>query len=148
MMFLQKYTERGGGCAKTTHFCMFCSCINKFWHEGEPGGCDGCRREGIVYDGNGIQLCLHHDHVTPEKYARQQQRHAVLEQLLRGKWPNRKKPQWEDLAGLRLACVARCVPGHKNLDGHPAYKPGDVGQIAKMTISQCNAWLDQRCAGM
>jgi hypothetical protein len=22
MMFLQKYTERGGGCAKTTHFCI------------------------------------------------------------------------------------------------------------------------------
>ncbi len=42
MMFLQKFTGRGGGCTKTTHFCMFCSCINKFRQEGEPGGCDGC----------------------------------------------------------------------------------------------------------
>ncbi len=48
MMFLPKFTGRGGGCAKTTHFCMFRSCINKFRHEGEPGGCDGCRSAGTT----------------------------------------------------------------------------------------------------
>ena len=40
MMFLHKFTERGGCCASTTHFCMFCSCMSKFRNEGEPGGCD------------------------------------------------------------------------------------------------------------
>jgi len=148
MMFLQKFTGRGGGCAKTTHFCMFCSCINKFRHEGEPGGCDACRRAGTVYDDNGLQSCRHHDHITPEKQARQQQRHAHLEQVLRGKWPARKKPLWEDLAGLRLACIERCVPGHTDLDGRPAYKAGDIGKIGRMTIAGCNAWLDRRCAGI
>jgi hypothetical protein len=148
MMFLQKFTGRGGGCAKTTHFCMFCSCINKFRHEGEPGGCDRCRSAGMVYDDNGLQLCRHHDHITPEKRARQQQRHAHLEQVLRGKWPARKKPLWEDQAGLRLACIERCVPGHTDLDGRPAYKAGDIRKIGRMTIAACNAWLDRRCAGI
>ena len=48
MMFLHKFTERGGCCASTTHFCMFCSCMSKFRNEGEPGGCDACRGDGIV----------------------------------------------------------------------------------------------------
>jgi hypothetical protein len=55
MMFLHKFTERGGCCAPTTHFCMFCSSMSKFRNEGEPGGCDACRRDGIVYDTNGLQ---------------------------------------------------------------------------------------------
>ena len=45
MMFLQKFTGHGGGCASTTHFCMYCSCISKFRHEGEPGGCEDCRQK-------------------------------------------------------------------------------------------------------
>ncbi len=36
IMFLQKFTGHVGGCASTTHFCMFCSCISKFRHEGQP----------------------------------------------------------------------------------------------------------------
>jgi hypothetical protein len=37
LMFLQKFTRHGGCCATTTHFCMFCSCMSKFRHEGQPG---------------------------------------------------------------------------------------------------------------
>jgi hypothetical protein len=85
MMFLHKFTERGGRCASTTRFCMFCSCMSKFRHESEPGGCDGCRRDNKVYDANGMQICIHHDMVTPEKKASQLQRQAVLAELLRGK---------------------------------------------------------------
>ena len=66
MMFLQKFTGHGGGCASTTHFCMFCSCISKFRHEGQPGGCEDCRSKRIVYDKRGLQVCLHHDVITPE----------------------------------------------------------------------------------
>jgi hypothetical protein len=54
MMFLHKFTGRGGCCASTTNFCMFCSCRSKFRHQGEPGGCDSCRRDGKVYDTNGV----------------------------------------------------------------------------------------------
>jgi hypothetical protein len=43
MMFLHKFTRHGGCCATTTHFCMFCSCMSKFRHEGQPGGCEDCR---------------------------------------------------------------------------------------------------------
>ena len=28
MMFLQNFTGHGGGCASTTHFCMFCNCMS------------------------------------------------------------------------------------------------------------------------
>ena len=147
MMFLHKFTERGGCCASTTRFCMFCSCMSKFCHEGEPGGCDGCRRDNKVYDANGMQICIHHDMVTPGKKARQVQRQAVLAELLRGKRPARKKPIWEDLAGLRRACLDRCVPGSTNLDGSLAFKPADLHAIPKMSVAKCEAWLDQRCDG-
>jgi hypothetical protein len=73
MMFLHKFTGCGGCCASTTNFCMICSCMSKFHHESEPGGCDSCRRDGIVYDADGLQVCLYHDMVTPEKKARQRQ---------------------------------------------------------------------------
>ena len=148
MMFLHKFTDRGGCCATTTHFCMFCSCMSKFRHEGEPGGCDECRRARQVYDDQGFQICIHHDHVTPDKKARQLQRQGQLEQLLRGKMPPRKKPVWENLTSLQRACLDRCVPGSTTLDGRPAYKPKDLDKIPKMTIAQCNAWLDQRCEGL
>ena len=148
MMFLHKFTDRGGCCATTTHFCMFCSCMSKFRHEGEPGGCDECRRARQVYDDQGFQICIHHDHVTPDKKARQLQRQGQLEQLLRGKMPPRKKPVWENLTSLQRACLDRCVPGSTTLDGRPAYKPKDLEKIPKMTIAQCNAWLDQRCEGL
>ncbi len=58
-----------------------------------------------------------------------------------------RKPIWGDKAGLRLACIERCVPGHTNLDGRVAYNPRDLENIPKWTISQCNAWLDKRCSG-
>ena len=148
MMFLHKFTGRGGGCATSIHFCMMCSCISKFRNEGEPGGCDGCRRDKKVYDTNGLPICIHHDVLTPEKRARQKQRQAQLEGILRGKQPPRKKPLWEDLAGLQLACIERCVPGHTNLDGRLAYNPADLNKFPTMTTAQCNAWLDARCEGI
>jgi hypothetical protein len=147
MMFLHKFTERGDCCAATTHFCMFCSCMSKYRHEGEPGGCDDCRRDGKVYDDNGLQICLHHDHLTHEKKARPIRRQVHLQELLRGKLPRRKKTLWEDLPGLRLACLERCVPGHTTLDGRLAYHENDLNKIPRMTIAQCMAWLDQRCEG-
>jgi hypothetical protein len=48
---------------------MFCSCMSKFRHEGQPGGCDACRRSGTVYDENGIHICLYHDVITLERTA-------------------------------------------------------------------------------
>ena len=75
------------------------------------------------------------------------QRQSQLEQLLRGKMPPRKKPVWENLTSLQRACLDRCVPGSTTLDVRPAYKPKDLEKIPKMTIAQCNAWLDQRCEG-
>ena len=122
--------------------------MSKFRNEGEPGGCDACRRDGIVYDTKGLQICLCHDMLTPEKKARQVQRKLELEELLRGKVPLRKKPIWEDKAGLVRACLERCVPGVTNLDGSLAYRAGDLTKIPKMSIPKLNAWLDQRCEGI
>lgn len=147
MMFLHKFMEHGGCSAQTTHFCMFCSAMSKFRHEGQPGGCAKCRRAGKVYDTNGFQICLHHDVLSPQERQRQQQRHSYLQRLLSGKFPPRKKPIWGDKADLLLACIDRCVPGHTNLDGRVAYNPRDLENIPKWTISQCNAWLDKRCSG-
>jgi hypothetical protein len=86
--------------------------------------------------------------MTPEKKARQLQRLVQLEELLRGKLPPRKKPLWEDLTGLRRACLERCVPGSTNLDGSLAFKQSDLTAIPRMIVAKCNAWLDQRCEGM
>ena len=62
--------------------------------------------------------------------------------------PLRKKPIWEDKAGLRLACLKSCVPGLRTLDGRPAYDPEDVERIKRMTVTQCEAWLNARFEGM
>ena len=147
MSFLHKFTGVGGGCYSTTHFCMFCSCMSKFRNEGEPGGCERCRLAGCVYDDKGLQKCLHHDHATVGRKERQRVRHEHLRRKLSGKMPLTKKPIWEDLAALRLACLERCVPGLTTLDGLPAYKVEDLERIPNMTIAQCNAWLNERFEG-
>jgi hypothetical protein len=80
MMFLQKFTGHGGGCGTTTFLCMFCSCMSKFRHEGQPGGCE-------VYDKQGLQICLHHDVVTPERLLAQRERlvHFLYERSQHGR---------------------------------------------------------------
>ena len=87
MMFLQKFTGHGGGCATTTFFCMFCSCMSKFRHEGQPGGCEDCRNKHKVYDKQGLQICLHHDVVTPERLLAQRERlvHFLYERSQHGR---------------------------------------------------------------
>jgi hypothetical protein len=147
MSFLHKFTGQGGGSASTTHFCMFCSCMSKFRNQGEPGGCERCRLAGSVYDDKGIQLCLHHDHATEERKERQRVRLNHLRDKLSGKLPFLKKPVWEDKAGLRLACMKRCVPDLRTLDGRPAYDPEDVERLKTMTVTQCEAWLSARFEG-
>ena len=96
----------------------------------------------------GLQICLCHDMVTPDKKARQLARKLELEELLRGKVPLLKKPMWEDKAGLQRACLERCVPGVTNLDGSLSYRAGDLTAIPKMSIAKLNAWLDRRCDGI
>jgi hypothetical protein len=148
MMFLQKFTGHGGGCATTTFFCMFCSCMSKFRHEGQPGGCEDCRNKHKVYDKQGLQICLHHDVVTPERLLAQRARLVHLKDKLSGTFPLRKKPAWENLHGLRQACLDRCIPGVTNKDGHNAYDPRDIGKIPTMNITACEAWLNERTEGM
>ena len=147
MMFLQKFTGHGGGCASTTHFCMFCSCMSKFRHEGQPGGCEDCRNRRQVYDNQGLQICLHHDVITPERLLAQRARLRHLNDKLSGTFPARKKPAWENLHGLREACLQRCVPGVTNKDGQDAYDPRDIVAIASMNTKACEAWLNERTEG-
>ena len=147
MMFLHKFTERGGCCASTTFFCMFCSCMSKFRHEGQPGGCDACKLEGTAYDDKGIFACIHHDMMTPERTKAFQDRLVFLQNKLQGKIPKRKKPVWGDLAGLRKACLERCVPGVTNKDGHDAYNVRDKTKLNTMNTTACEAWLNQRTDG-
>ncbi len=97
MMFLHKFTERGECCATTTFFCMFCSRMSKFRHEGQPGGCDACKMEGTVYNDKGIFACIHYDMMTPERTQAFQDRLAFLQNKLQGKVPKRKKPVWGTL---------------------------------------------------
>ena len=148
MMFLHKFTERGGCCASTTFFCMFCSCMSKFRHEGQPGGCDACKLEGTAYDDKGVFACIHHDMMTPERTKAFQDRRVFLQNKLQGKIPKRKKPVWGDLAGLRKACLERCVPGVTNKDGHDAYNVRDKTKLNTMNTTACEAWLNQRTEGM
>jgi hypothetical protein len=147
MMFLQKFTGHGGGCATTTHFCMFCSCMSKFRHEGQPGGCEDCRSRRQVYDNNGLQICLHHDVITPERLIEQRSRLQYLKDKLSGTFPARKKPVWENLQGLREACLQRCVPGVTNKDGQDAYDPRHITEIPTMNTKACEAWLNERTEG-
>ena len=147
MMFLHKFTRHGGCCATTTHFCMFCSCMSKFRHEGQPGGCEDCRNIRKVYDANGLQICLHHDVITPDILVAQRARLVHLQNKLRGNYPPRKKPVWEDLHGLRLACLQRCFDGITNKDGRNAYDPRDKIKIPTMNTKECEAWLNERTEG-
>ena len=147
LMFLQKFTGHGGGCATTTHFCMFCSCMSKFRHEGQPGGCEDCRSRRQVYDNNGLQICLHHDVITPERLLAQRARLRHLNDKLSGTFPARKKPVWENLQGLREACLQRCVPGVTNKDGQDAYDPRHITEIPTMNTKACEAWLNERTEG-
>ena len=147
MMYLQKFTGHGGGCATTTYFCMFCSCMSKFRHEGQPGGCEDCRNRRKVYDNKGVQICLHHDVITPEVLIEQRARLAYLKEKLGRSYPLSKKPVWENLQGLRQACLDRCVQGVKNKDGQDAYDPRDIAKISTMNIKACEAWLNERTEG-
>jgi hypothetical protein len=97
--------------------------MSKFRNQGEPGGCERFRLAGSVYDDKGIQQCPHHDHAIEERKERQLVRLNHLKEKLSGKMPWTKKPVWENKAGLRLACLKRCVPGIRTLDGPPAYDP-------------------------
>jgi hypothetical protein len=126
---------------------MFCSCMSKFRHEGQPGGCEDCHNRRQVYDNNGLQICLHHDVITPERLMEQRGRLRHLKDKLSGTFPARKKPSWENLDGLREACLQRCVPGVTNKDGQDAYDPRDIVLIPSMNTKACEAWLNERTEG-
>ena len=121
--------------------------MSKFRHEGQPGGCDACKMEGTVYDDKGIFACIHHDMMTPERTQAFQDRLVFLQNKLQGKVPKRKKPVWADLAGLRQACLDRCVPGVTNKDGQDAYNVRDKTRFKTMNSTACEAWLNQRTEG-
>ena len=86
--------------------------------------------------------------VTPERLLAQRARLVHLKDKLSGTFPLRKKPAWENLHGLRQACLDRCIPGVTNKDGHNAYDPRDIGKIPTMNITACEAWLNERTEGM
>ncbi len=92
-----------------------------------------------MYDNNGLQICLHHDVITPERLIEQRARLQHLTDKLRGTLSARKKPVWENLHGLREACLQRCVPGVTNKDGKDAYDPRDIVAIPSMNTKAC--WL-------
>ena len=70
-----------------------------------------------------------------------------LQDKLRGSLSARKKPVWENLEGLRLACLERCVPGVTNKDGRDAYDPRDKQKLLEMNTKACVAWLNERTEG-
>jgi hypothetical protein len=85
--------------------------------------------------------------ITPERLIEQRARLRHLKEKLNGSLPARKKPAWENLHGLRQACLDRCVPGVTNKDGQDAYDPLDIGKIPTMNIKACEAWLNERTEG-
>jgi hypothetical protein len=100
-----------------------------------------------VYDKQGLQIFLHHDVVTPARLIEQRARLVHLQDKLQGTFSARKKPVWENLAGLRLACIERCVPGVTNKDGRDAYDPRDKDKLLEMNTKACVAWLNERTDG-
>ena len=135
MAFEHKFLQRGGGSAKTTHFCMFCSCCCHFRHKGYPGGCRLCRRRGTVYDEDtGVQKCLHHEACTPEFLEWKKQRYDELSQRIIVNIPESKIPTWESLGAYREEYWKRCKT------------PTDRAEFRKKTThAQLEKWLLKRC---
>ena len=135
MAFEHKFLRRGGGSAKTTHFCMFCSSTCHFRHKGYPGGCRKCRRLGTVYDEvTGVQKCLHHEPCKPEFLEWEKQRFEELSHRVSSNIPESKIPTWESVGALREECWKRCKT------------PTDRAEFRKKTThAQLEKWLLKRC---
>ena len=109
MAFEHKYLKRGGGSAKTTHFCMFCSCTSHERHKGYAGGCLKCRSLSVVYDEEtGVQQCLHHDVCKPAFLKWEEKRFEELTRRVARNIPMSKLPPWESVSALRGECWMRC----------------------------------------
>ncbi len=121
--------------------------MSKFRHEGQLGGCGDCQNRRKVYDNKGVQICLHHDVITPEVLIEQQAQLAHLKDKVGRSYHLSKKPVWENLEGLRQACLDRCVEAVKNKDGRAVYDPRDKSKISTMNIKACEAWLNERIEG-
>lgn len=142
LSFLHKYAQRGGSSHSATCFCMFCSCFRSFRHEGYPGGCWMCRRNGTVYGPDGLQQCKHHDPCTPEFLAWQTERYTELCELIPD-LPLSVLPAWESVQELRRECMKRCVGEYASqlkaisrTSGHSHYTGADLTN-----------WILQYCRG-
>ena len=108
LSFLHKYTGRGGSSHSSTCFCMLCGALRNFKHHGYPGGCRDCRARGIVYNADGLQICLHYEACTSDFLEWQATRFAELSGLI-SDFPLTSLPAWDNVAQLRVECVKRCV---------------------------------------
>ena len=142
LSFLHKYVQRGGSSHSATHFCMLCSAISCFRHEGYPGGCRKCRRLGIVYRADGLQKCGHHEACTPSFLRWQKERHAELCELVPAA-PLTCLPVWENVNQLREECILRCVDEYAC----------DLGAISKrsgagtLRAEELTNWILKYCRG-
>ena len=142
LAFLHKYVGRGGSSHSATHFCMLCSVICKFRHEGYPGGCRKCRRKGIVYRADGLQRCGHHEACTPGFLTWQKERYAQLCDLVPAV-PLTCLPAWENVDQLREECILRCVDDYA-CDLQAISRKKGTGTLRSEELTN---WIMKYCRG-
>ena len=109
MAYLHKYLKRGGGSHVCTNFCFLCSVNKKYRAQGYPGGCLKCRLKDTVYnESTGFQQCRHHDVCDSIFLTWQNERLRYLKEVVKPRIPKSSMPFYENLEGLRAACLEFC----------------------------------------
>ncbi len=114
-IIILRYTvsdSRGCGSANG-QFCWMCKVSARHRHRGQPGGCQSCKRDGVLYESDGTQWCTHHAIVSPERLPQDKDRLEWLLTNVKPKMPLHVRPLWRDKAELLEECLLRCDAGEQ-----------------------------------
>ena len=110
--FMWKCVGRGCGSANG-QFCWMCKVSARHRHRGQPGGCQSCKRDGVVYGSDGTQWCTHHAIVSQDRLQLDKDRLEWLVTNVKPKMPLHVRPLWRDKAELLEECLLRCDAGEQ-----------------------------------
>ena len=88
--------------------------------KGQPGGRDSCLAKGIVYDGQGYQICTHWDLCTPKVQLRMRARLQVLTERVGDSIPLQVLPKFKTKPEMVEECLKRKLIKKKS--NHSAQK--------------------------
>jgi hypothetical protein len=121
--------------------------MSKLRHEGQPGGCGDCRNRRKVYNDKGLQICLHHDVITPERLIEQRARLAHLKEKIGDFFLCARSQSGRTCKVCGKFVYTDVCGGVKHKDGQDAYDPRDISKIPRMNTKACEAWLNERTEG-